>query len=153
MGLQPFHTFDVWVSFGSSSLYDLVNDQMDVWLTNETPDPANHEGHDPKVPAAKNLEQIPFGFGYEGPIDIQQTNAFVGPIFTLSGEPILITAKGGSIGPFRFVVLEDADLIIGGAPVVIAFWDHGEETTILDGGSFEILWQGQPTTAAVLSVF
>jgi len=154
MALKIFRTFDVWVSFGSSGLFDLVNDDLQAWLTNETPDEALHQGHDPKVPASANLEQISFGFGYDGPISIQ-SSVGLGPgggLFELSGESILIVAVGGNIGPFRFVVLEDADLIVGAAPVVISYWDHGVETQILNGGSFEILWEGLQGTGKVLSV-
>lgn len=151
--LSPIHFFQAYVSLLSSGLYDMVNDDMHVWLTDETPDEINHRGHDPAVPESVNLQQIPFGFGYDGPISISPSTAFpTGGLFELSGQSILIVAVGGAIGPFRFIVLEDADFVVGGAPVVISFWDHLESISILNGGSFEILWEGIQGVGRVLSV-
>jgi len=151
--LSPIHFFQDYISLLSSGLYDMVNDNFEAWLTDETPDEINHRGHDPAVPALVNLEQIPFGNGYEGPISINQTNSFpTGGLFELSGESILIVAKGGNIGPFRYIVLEDADFIVGAAPVIVCYWDHQESIAILNGGSFEILWEGLEGVGRVLSV-
>jgi len=151
--LALFHSFDQWTLNIAGGFFNLNTDDLQAWLTDETPDEENHRGHDPAVPASVNLEQIPFGFGYEGPISIQSSVAFpTGNLFELSGQSILIVAVGGNIGPFRYVVLENADRVVGAAPVVISYWDHGFQTQILNGGSFEILWEGLQGTGRVLSV-
>jgi len=151
--LARFHSFDQWAFNIAGGFFDLFNDDLQAWLTDETPDEENHRGHDPAVPPLVNLEQIGFGFGYSGPISIQSsTSVPSGNLFELSGEPILIVATGGNIGPFRYVVLENADRVVGGAPIVISYWDFGQTIAIFNGGSFEILWEGIQGTGRVLQI-
>lgn len=67
--------------------------------------------------------------GTEVPITVDMTDG----VSKVMGEQIVFSASGGSIGPFRYVVLYN---IINGR--LISFWDYGQEITIQNGKNFTI---------------
>lgn len=152
MGLVQPHTYDIWHFDASSGFHDHTNDTLAIVLSNRTPQEANDVDHG-------DVEEIDFGFGYDGPIDTQNFELVVGPIYQINAKQILIIATGGTIGPFRTMILQNNDLIFGLEERLLCYWPFGEEFSILDGGSFEILWQGfpdqppSPFDPAMLSIF
>jgi hypothetical protein len=50
---------------------------------------------------------------------------------------VVFTASGGSIGPFRYVVLYD-DTPSSPADPLIAWWDYGSSITLADGETFTV---------------
>lgn len=52
-----------------------------------------------------------------------------------TGTDVVWTAAGGTIGPFRYVVLYD-DTPTSPADPLIAWWDYGSSITLADGETF-----------------
>jgi hypothetical protein len=104
---------------------------LKVYLTNLTPDPA--------LDAVKaDLAEISGGNGYTaGGHDTQNDYPESGGTGSCTGVDIVITASGGSIGPFRDAMLYN-DTPTSPADPLIGVWDYGSALTLLDGESLTI---------------
>lgn len=130
--MASFNKFEQFVEDLGNKVHDLVgtNDTLNVYLSNATPDAA--------ADAVKSdLAEISTGAGYTGPQDTQNSGAESGGTLTVTGTDITITASGGPIGPFRYVVLYN-DTPSSPADPLIGWWDYGSAITLQDGESFTI---------------
>jgi hypothetical protein len=84
-----------------------------------------------------DLAEISTGNGYTGPEDIQNDYTETGGTGTLTGVDVVITASGGSVGPFQYVVLMNDDPASPLDPL-IGWWDYGSAVTLNDGESFTV---------------
>jgi hypothetical protein len=93
-----------------------------------------------------DLTEITAGNGYTaGGEDTQNDGTRATATFTLTGTKVVWTASGGSIGPFRYVVLYN-DTPTSPADPLIAWWDHGSGVTLNDGETFTVKFNnGDPT--------
>lgn len=108
--------------------FKAAGDTLEVYLSNVTPDPA--------LDAVKaDLAEIAIGNGYTGPIDTQNNATRAGGTLSVTGVDIVVTAAGGSIGPFRYVVLFNQTAV--GDPLIQS-WDYGSAITLQDGETFTI---------------
>jgi hypothetical protein len=86
-----------------------------------------------------DLTEISAGNGYTAgghaltTVDFEQTSGTA----ALSAADLTITASGGSIGPFRYVVLYN-DTPTSPADPLIGFYDYGSSITLLDTESLTI---------------
>lgn len=111
--------------------HQLNTDTLKVGLTNVLP--VNSQvTYDPVVdhaePAAAN-GYIPGGY------DVVNSWGEVGGVATLDGLDVTITASGGNLGPFRYIVLYNSTTISNN---LVFYYDHGSELTLADGQSFVI---------------
>jgi len=84
------------------------------------------------------LAEITAEHGYSaGGNDVQNDWSETGGTGTLTGVDITITASGGTVGPFRYVVLYN-DTSASPADPLICYWDYGSSITLQDGESFTI---------------
>jgi len=85
-----------------------------------------------------NITQISAGNGYtSGGSTTTITLAEVTGTTTVSGTQVVFTASGGSIGPFRYVVLYNDNTTSPSKPLV-AWWDYGSSITLADGETFTV---------------
>lgn len=85
-----------------------------------------------------NITQISAGNGYtSGGSTTTITLAEVTGTTTVSGTQVVFTASGGSIGPFRYVVLYN-DTTTSPSKPLVAWWDYGSSITLADGETFTI---------------
>jgi hypothetical protein len=85
-----------------------------------------------------NITQIGAGNGYTSggsttTITVSETTGTT----TVSGTQVVFTASGGSIGPFRYVVLYN-DTTSSPSKPLVAWWDYGSSITLADGETFTV---------------
>src|SRR5688572_12558757 len=119
--------FEAFSEHLSEKVHDLNADTLKVYLTNTTPDVA--------ADAVKaDLAEIAAGNGYAaGGVDTQNTTSRAGGVTSVVGVDAVITAAGGSIGPFRWAVLYNDTPAAGVVDPLILYWDYGAAITLLDG--------------------
>lgn len=89
-----------------------------------------------------NITEIGAGNGYSaGGTDVQNDLAESGGTATVSAVDVVFTASGGSIGPFRYVVLYN-DTPTSPADPLIAYWDYGSSITLLAGETLTVDFAG-----------
>lgn len=88
-----------------------------------------------------NITEISAGNGYTaGGQDVQNDLSETTGTATASAVDVVWTASGGSIGPFRYVVLYN-DTATSPADALVAWWDYGSNLTVLDGETFTVDFQ------------
>lgn len=85
-----------------------------------------------------NITEITAGNGYTaGGADVQNDLSEAAGTATCSAVDVTITASGGSIGPFRYIVLYN-DTPTSPADPLIGWWDYGSAITLANGESLII---------------
>ena len=84
-----------------------------------------------------DLAEITNENGYTAPVDIQNDYTETGGTGALTAVDITITASGGTVGPFRYVIIYN-DTPTSPADPLVCYWDYGSEVTLADGESFDI---------------
>lgn len=125
-----FHQFKTDLAAGVHvNALNADTDVLKVYLTNTAPDQALDT-------LFAELAEIAAGNGYTaGGHDVQNAASTVTGTITVVGTDVVITASGGSIGPFRYVVLYNSTAV--GGPL-IQYWDYGSSITLADGESFTV---------------
>lgn len=130
--MASFNKFEQFVEDLANQVHDLIGTQhtLNVYLSNTTPDAA--------ADAVKaDLAEIATGSGYSGPQDTQNNGSESGGTVTVTGVDVVITASGGPVGPFQYVVLYN-DTPSSPADPLIGWWDYGSPVTLADGETFTI---------------
>lgn len=128
--MAAFVPFDVLTEHVANQVHDFFGTQhtLNLYLTNTAPNPATHA-------VKADLAEISTGNGYSGPRDIQNDGTRSGGTVTVTGVDVVITASGGTIGPFRYVVLYN-DTPTSPADPLIGYWDYASNITLQDGEEF-----------------
>jgi hypothetical protein len=105
-----------------------------VYLSNATPSAS--------ADAVKgDLAEITNENGYTAPVDTQQDASQTSGTLTVTAVDVVITASGGTVGPFRYIVLYN-DTPTSPADPLIAWWDYGSGLTLNSGETFTIDFAG-----------
>ena len=127
--MATFNKFETFVGDLGLKVHELNADLRKVYLTNATPDVALDS-------IKTDLAEITAENGYTaGGDDTQNTYSEGTGTGTCVGTDITWTASGGTIGPFRYVVLYN-DTPAGPVDPLIGWWDYGSNLTLNDGESF-----------------
>lgn len=92
---------------------------------------------------AANITEISAGNGYSAggmTLDTVTLSESSGTAKVTIADEVL-TASGGSIGPFRYVVVYN-DTATSPADALVAFYDYGSSITLASGESFTIDFDG-----------
>jgi hypothetical protein len=140
--MATFNKFHAFVEHLAEGVHNLGADALKVMLTNTAPAAANSVRAD--------LTEIAAGNGYTagGVAAAITSSAQTGGTYKLVLGDVVITASGGSIGPFRYAVLYN-DTPTSPADPLIGYWDYGSALTLANGES--ITWDADPT-AGVLTL-
>ena len=103
-------------------------DTLKIYLTNTAPDV--------DADAVKaDLAEITNENGYTAPVDVQNAASTATGTITVAGTDVVITASGGTVGPFRYVVLYN-DTPTSPADPLIGYWDYASSITLQAGETF-----------------
>lgn len=114
----------------ANKVHDLfgTQDTLKVMLSNTAPNVATHA-------VRADVTELGAGNGYtSGGNDTQNDGTETTGTLTVTAVDTTFTASGGSIGPFRYVILYN-DTPTSPADPLIAYWDYGSALTLLDGES------------------
>jgi len=120
--------------------HNLASDALKYYLTNATPNAATSA-------VKADLAEIATGNGYSGAgaITVSASSQTGGTYTLASSISATITASGGSVGPFRYVVSFNDT---ASNDELISYWDYGSSITLLDGESLAITQTGNLITAS-----
>lgn len=129
--MATFNKFETFVGDLGDKVHDLDADTLKVYLTNAAPSASLDS-------LKADLAEITAENGYTaGGEDITGVWAEAAGVGTLTGTDVVITASGGSFGPFRYVVLYN-DTPTSPADPLIGWWDYGSAITVLTGETFTV---------------
>lgn len=127
--MSVFSKFNSFVEALAEKKHDLGSDVLKLMLTNSAPIDSNT--------VKANLTEISAGNGYTAggsAVTISASSQTSG-LYKLVGGDVTITASGGSIGPFRYVVLYNDTAT---NDELIGWWDYGSSITLLAGETITI---------------
>jgi len=126
--MAAYNKFQDFVEQLGKGVHNFSTNAIKVYLSNEQPLATDTVKAD--------IAEISGGNGYAaGGVSVTPTWAESSGTATLQGTSLRITASGGNIGPFQFVVL------FNDTPAnkpLIAWWDRGSALTLADGDSFDV---------------
>jgi len=127
--MATFNKFETFMADLGLKVHDLNLDTLKVYLTNAAPSAS--------LDAVKaDLAEITAENGYAaGGDDTQNSYSKVGGTGECVGVDVTVTASGGTIGPFRYVVLYN-DTPTSPADPLIGWWARAASFTLNDGESF-----------------
>ena len=108
-----------------------AGDTLKIALTNTAPNAATHT-------VRADITELATGNGYTqnaAGLDIQNDYTGSGGTGTLTSVDVVITAAGGTIGPFRYVVIFN-DTPTSPVDPLIGWYDYGSALTLNDTETF-----------------
>lgn len=127
---------DVLGTAGSSA------DTIKVYLSNTAPTVATNA-------VKADLAEITNQNGYSAPVTTGNVGVNSAGTVTVTGTNVTVTASGGSVGPFRYVVLYNSTAASG---PLIAYWDYGSSLTLADGDSFVIKFNNGASSGTLFTL-
>lgn len=138
--MASFNKFNSFVEAIAEKVHNLQSDTLKAALTNTLPVATNT--------VLANITQITAANGYtSGGITLTvASSAQTSGTYKLTINDATLTASGGSIGPFQYVVLYNSTATNG---ELIGWYDYGTALTLTSGNSFTIDFDG---TNGVLTI-
>lgn len=127
--MASFNKFNRFVTDLALKVHNLDTDLVKIYLSNAAPAASNTVKTD--------IAEIATGNGYTGPIDVSAVVTQNATTMELSATDQTITASGGSIGPFRYVILYN-DTPTSPVDPLIGWWDYGSAVTLATGEQFVV---------------
>lgn len=124
MAIATYVKFQQFAFDLGKKLHDLNADTFKVVLTNVAPDAAANT-------VLADITQIAAGNGYvTGGLALTTTWTKSGGVSKFDATDKVITASGGPIGPFRYVVIVNDT---SASKLLVGYWDYGSARTLADG--------------------
>tara|TARA_R110002167_G_C12706374_1_gene654682 strand:- start:5058 stop:5474 length:417 start_codon:yes stop_codon:yes gene_type:complete len=128
--MATFNKFDQFVADRSNGVHNLGSDTLKFALTNTAPLATNT--------VIANITQIGGVNGYTTggtAVGITSSTQTAGTYSLVPTADVVFTAAGGSMGPFRYVVIYNSTAV--GGPL-IGWYDRGVALTLLDTETFTV---------------
>lgn len=123
--------FEGFVGYLGLAAVNLNTDLFEVYLTNATP---SASADDVKA----DLAEITNENGYTAPVDITNTYSEASGTGTMVAVDVVITASGGTVGPFRYAAIFDDTVASPVVDPLMCVYDYGSALTLQDGESFTV---------------
>jgi len=130
--MASYQKFNQTVADLANKVHDLDSDTLKFMLTNTAPVAGNS--------IKGNLTEISAGNGYAAGgtvVAITSSTQTSGTYSLVPTADVVFTASGGSIGPFRYVVLYN-DTPTSPLDPLISFYDRGSSLTLADTETFTL---------------
>jgi hypothetical protein len=126
--MATYNKFNAFIEDQFEGVHDWDANTFKVMLTNTAPVATNS--------VRANITEISAGNGYTaGGTATTITTSRSGGTFKVVGTDVVFTASGGSIGPFRYVVLYN-DTPTSPADPLVSWWDYGASITLAPAETF-----------------
>lgn len=131
--MAAFNKFNSFVEALAEKTHNLGSDTLKVMLTNSAPSASNT--------VKANISEISAGNGYTagGTQATISSSSQTGGTYKLVLADVVFTASGGSVGPFRYVVLYNDTAT---NKELIGWWDYGSSITLSDTETFTVDFDG-----------
>lgn len=129
--MASFNKFNMFVENLAEKVHDLGSDSLKIMLSNTVPVITNT--------VKANITEISAGNGYSagGIVASVTSSAQTAGTYKLVLADNAFTASGGTIGPFRYVVLYN-DTPTSPTDPLIGWWDYGSAVTLQNGETFTV---------------
>ncbi len=124
--MSSLNKFNVFVLDLSQKVHNLGSDQLKVALTNSAPVATNT--------VIANITEISYTFASTRNITTTSSTQTSGT-YKLVLTSLVITASGGAVGPFRYVVIYNST---PGSGNLIGWYDYGSAVTLQDSDTFTV---------------
>ena len=151
--MATYTKFNCFVEDLAEKVHNLGADVLKVLLTNTSPNAGDTvvdtTGGVCVVKAVSNANEIAAGNGYTkgGSQATIVSSQQSGGVYKLVLNDVIFTASGGSIGPFRYVVLYNETGGTAATRPVIGYYDYGSSITLNNGETFTVDYD--PTNGAI----
>lgn len=147
--MAAYNKFNVFVEDLANKIHDLfgspIGDALKVMLVNSPAPVATNS-------VKADLTEIAAGNGYvAGGAAVSSNGTRSAGTVTLDGDQVVWTASGGTIGPFRYVVLYN-DTPIAPADPLIAWWDYGSSLTLQIGETFTVKFNNAVSDGTIFTL-
>jgi hypothetical protein len=123
--MASYNKFESFVHVLGLGDHHLDTDTFNLYVTNNAP---SASADDVKADLAGATEEN----GYAA-ADITNTWAEASGTGTMGATDVVITASGGTVGPFRYVVIYNDT---HASDALMCWWDYGSSITLADGETF-----------------
>lgn len=127
--MATFNKFNRFVTDLALGVHNLDTGALKIYLSNTAPVATNSVKAD--------IPEISTGNGYAGPIDVSGVVTQNTSTMELSATDQVITASGGAIATFRYVILYN-DTPASPADPLIGWWDYGSAVSLATGESLTV---------------
>lgn len=145
--MATFNKLPGFVEHLAEKVHNLGSDQLAIALSNTAP---GAEGTPPNGATAAcilaNVTQITYT-NLSSRNLTTSASAQSGGTYALVLNDLVLTASGGSVGPFRYVYLYN-DTPTSPADPLIGYWDYGSAVTLADGETFTVDFGANVLTVA-----
>jgi hypothetical protein len=129
--VATFNKFHQFVEDRAHGVHDLENDTLKWLLSNTAPQASNAIKADITEITAQN------GYSAGGPTVTISSSGQTSGTYKLVLADVVITASGGTIGPFRYAILYN-DTPTTPADPLIGYYDYGSSITLNDTETFTL---------------
>lgn len=137
--MASFVKFYAFVEHLAEKVHDLGSDTLKIALTNSAPSQSNT--------VLANLTEIDYTYCSSRTVTTS-SSAQTSGTYKLVLADLTLTAEGGSVGPFRYVVLYN-DTPTSPADPLIGYFDYGSSITLAETETLDINFDG---TSGALTV-
>ena len=133
--MATFNKFNSWVEVMCEGA-NCGSDQFVIFLTNTAPSSSNS--------VLTDITQITYTNLSSRNITTTSSSQTTGT-YTLVFTDVVLTASGGSVGPFRYVGIYD-DTVASPTDPLVGWYDYGSSITMASGETFTTDFQGATLT-------